>query len=286
MKTRLPSKQTSRQCSCKSSLSLKISPTYQYFGKTITTTRSPISILATFLLQITERNIYMDDLYKTVSTPAEATILNKELQTMFSRRGFNLKKWTYNYEDFLRTINKNEIGNSDSLTSVERPLERFLGIKLKPDKSLILVEAKKFQTIDKSDLTQRKLLKFFASIFDPFGLTMPLTIRLQKFFQLAWNTRPQLNKPLKMKDLNEWIDQFNDICCHGITSTQVASYLQGDLGACPCISCLLQNHLDRQYSGSKNHHRKSKSRPSQNDDNTELEIQAATNGAKLARFVK
>ena len=81
------------------------------------------------LEQITKRNIYMDDLYKAVSTPTEATQLMNDLQKMFSLGGFNLLKWTSNSQQFLTTVNENHLENSDSLTKKERPLERVLGVK-------------------------------------------------------------------------------------------------------------------------------------------------------------
>ena len=131
------------------------------------------------LEQITKCNIYMDDLYKAVSTPTEATQLMNDLQKMFSLGGFNLTKWTSNSQQFFTTVNENHLENSDSLTKKERPLERVLGVKWKPDTDVFLVEAKRFHAIDKKDLTQRKLLKFASSIFNPLGITMPLTIRLR-----------------------------------------------------------------------------------------------------------
>ena len=170
------------------------------------------------LEQITRRNIYMDDLYKAVSTPTEATQLMNDLQKLFSLGGFNLTKWTSNSQQFLTTVNENHLENSDSLTKKERPLEKVLGVKWKPDTDVFLVEAKKFHAIDKKDLTQRKLLKFASSIFYPLGITMPLTIRLRQSLQLAWSNGAQWDKPLNMEhltDLNDWIDkrsQFNDIC--------------------------------------------------------------------------
>ena len=63
-----------------------------------------------------------------------------------------------------------------------------------------------FETIDEKDLIQRKLLKIVSSIFDTFGISMPLTIRLRKSFQLAWTTGPQWDKSLNqvpLKNLNE-----------------------------------------------------------------------------------
>ena len=37
---------------------------------------------------------------------------------------------------FLRSVNENDIGNSDGFLSDERPLERILGVKWKPDKDV------------------------------------------------------------------------------------------------------------------------------------------------------
>ena len=52
-------------------------------------------------------------------------------------------------------------------------------------------------------VTQRKLLRFVASIFDPLGFIAPLTIRVRKSLQAAWNHGPKWDKPL---DLNEFAD--------------------------------------------------------------------------------
>ena len=43
---------------------------------------------------------------------------------------------------------------------------------------------------------------------------MPLKIRLRQSLQLAWTSRPQLDKALEMtalSDLNDWIEDFNNV---------------------------------------------------------------------------
>ena len=159
------------------------------------------------------------------------------------------------------------------------------------------MEAKKFHTIDKKDLTQRKLLKFASSIFDPLGITMPLTIRLRQSLQLAWSNGPQWDKPLNMEhltDLNDWIDkrsQFNDICLPRIYFKPETNILETQLHVFSDASELALAsvaYLRIRY----------------DDDTTELkfvigkarvalisrmtipnlELQAVTNGAKLSRF--
>ena len=251
------------------------------------------------LEQITKRNIYMDDLYKAVSTPTEVTQLMNDLQKMFSLGGFNLTKWTSNSQQFLTTVNENHLENNDSLTKKERPLERVLGVKWKPDTDVFLVEAKKFHAIDKKDLTQRKLLKFASSIFDPLGITMPLTIRLRQSLQLAWSNGPQWDKPLNMEhltDLNDWIDKrspFNDICLPRtyfkpetkILETQLHVFSDASELALASVA-YLRIRYDDDTTELKFVIGKARVAPISRMTIPNLELQAATNGAKLSRFIK
>ena len=118
---------------------------------------------------------FIRHIYGSTESPSVACydtwLCAKDLQTMFSRGGYNLTQWTFNTEDSLRTINKNDIGNSDSLTSVEPPLERD---RMEARQRRTSCGSQKNQSVDKEDLTQRKLLKLVSSIFDPLGQTMPM----------------------------------------------------------------------------------------------------------------
>ena len=233
------------------------------------------------LEQIRKRNIYMDDLYKAVPTPTEATQLMNDLQKMFSLGGFNLTQWTSNSQQFLTTVNENHLENSDSLTKKEPPLERVLGLKWKPDTDVFLVEAKKFHAIDKKDLTQRKLLKFASSIFDPLRITMPLTIRLRQSPQLAWSNGPQWGQTSKHGAFNrpQWLDrQAKPIQRHlpatGLLQTRnedtgnPTPCIQRRLRTCLSISCLAQNQIRRRHNGTQVRHWKSPSSTHQQNDNS------------------
>ena len=222
-----------------------------------------------------------------------------DLQKMFSLGGFNLTKWTSNSQKFLTTVNENPLENSDSLTKRERPLERVLGVKWKPDTDVFLLEAKKFHAIDKKDLTQRKLLKFASSIFDPLGITMPLTIRLRQSLQLAWSNGPQWDKPLNMEhltDLNDWIEkrsQFNDICLPRIYFKPETKILKTQLHVFSDASELalasvayLRIRYDDDTTELKFVIGKARVAPNSRMTIPNLELQVATNGAKLSRFIK
>ena len=81
-----------------------------------------------------------------------------------------------------------------------------------------MIETKLFRKIKlNEDITQRKLLRFVASLFDPLGFIAPLTIRLRKVLQAAWNQGPKWDKPLLAQNfpdfvsLREEIPNFKDL---------------------------------------------------------------------------
>ena len=73
------------------------------------------------------------------------------------------------------------------------------------------------------NLTQRKLLKFCCSIFDPLAITMPLTLRRRKSCQFAWisQTNPSTWN-LRRIPANRLTTASSSttFACHGITSAQ------------------------------------------------------------------
>ena len=70
------------------------------------------------------------------------------------------------------------------------------------------IEKKLFKAFPNDQFTtQRKLLMFVASIFDPLGVKAPLTIRVRKMLQAAWNQGPKWDAPLD-------VQQFHLLCFH------------------------------------------------------------------------
>ena len=103
----------------------------------------------------TERNIYMDDLYKAAPTLAEATILTKDLQILFSRGGFNLTKWTSDSEDFL-WAHQQERHRRQRQPHISWTISRKSSRgRMEARQRRTSCGSQKNQSIDKNDLTQR-----------------------------------------------------------------------------------------------------------------------------------
>ena len=75
-----------------------------------------------------------------------------------------------------------------------------------------MIETKLFRKISlNKDITQRKLLRFLASQFDPLGFIAPLAIRLRKVLQAAWNQGPKWDKPLLVQNFPDFVSLRDEI---------------------------------------------------------------------------
>ena len=75
-----------------------------------------------------------------------------------------------------------------------------------------MIETNLFRKIKlNEDITQRKLLKFVASLFDPLGFIAHLTIRLRKVLQAAWNQGPKWDKPLLNQHFPDFVSLRDEI---------------------------------------------------------------------------
>ena len=134
---------------------------------------------------IVQRNIYMDDLYLSLPTDEEATYTAQILRTVLSTGGFNLTKWSSNSRNFLKGLNS-ELRAAGADPDNSLTPQRVLGMPWDPEKDVYFIPLDSYQNVkDIQTPTQRSLLKFTSSIFDPLGLTAPLTIRLRICMQLA-----------------------------------------------------------------------------------------------------
>ena len=139
---------------------------------------------------------------------------------------------------------------------------------------------------------RQKDLEFVSSIFDPLGITMPLTLSFGKHFNLLgprnfseeknpkpgnsdgsqrmnWRTQT-FERDLAAKELLQNGKKF---------SRHATLCVQRRFEACPCIRCLLKYHPCRNNSGKKIHHQKSTSSPLKRITILNLELEEATNGA-------
>ena len=128
------------------------------------------------------RHIYMDDLYVSTDTLEEAKNLRTVLQTVLATGGFNLTNWTSNNLEFNQSIPESDRSNSAPINPNKKVIDRVLGVKWNTIDDCYLLEPTNFQDTPK-ELTQRTLLKYVSSIFDPLGMSSPIQIRVRTSLQ-------------------------------------------------------------------------------------------------------
>ena len=161
--------------------------------------------------EIIQRNIYMDDLYVTSSTVEEALQQMTQLRGSLSRGGFNLNEWNSNSKPFLDSIDPNILVSPNDPTPKH---QRVLGVHWNTNTDCYFIDNKKFVKILRIGIaTQRKLLKYTASLFDPLGIVAPLTIRIRKVLQSVWSQGVKWDTPLdtdKLPDFKLWVDEMEN----------------------------------------------------------------------------
>ena len=104
--------------------------------------------------------------------------------------GFELRKWASNSVELMNKINRDEnISCSDS-SNESSHTRRVLGIKwdLAADTIIIYFD----ELVNEAFLlpiTKRSILKISAKIFDPLGLTSPITIQFKMLFQIICTSK-------------------------------------------------------------------------------------------------
>ena len=144
---------------------------------------------------IVERKIYMDDLYISTDDVEKAVNIMSSTKACLSLRGFNLTKWNSNSAAFLQQVSRDQLLNTNEASP---QIQKVLGLpwNAKPDTHVIEKKLFKKFPLDNTIVNQRKLLRFVASIFDPLGFIAPLTIRVRKSLQAAWNHGPKMGQTI------------------------------------------------------------------------------------------
>ncbi|XP_072020362.1 uncharacterized protein [Amphiura filiformis] len=157
------------------------------------------------------RNFYVDDCLKSLTSDEEAITLVEDLTSVLSKGGFKLTKWVSNSSQVMKVIPEEErASGTKSLDLHEQgntPPERALGVLWSPetDKFSFKIEVKDH------NMTRRGILSTVSSLYDPLGLVapaiLPARLLLQDLckLQLSWDDEIPQEYQRQWKD---WISEL------------------------------------------------------------------------------
>ena len=134
------------------------------------------------VIDTVERNFYVDDCLKSLSSEAAAITHIHDLQALLSRGGFKLTKWISNSRKVIEAIPAHErcaeLKKLDFCKN-ELPSQRALGLQW-------CVESDTFTfniCLRTRPFTRRGILSVIGSVFDPLGFVVPFILNAKQILQ-------------------------------------------------------------------------------------------------------
>ena len=142
-----------------------------------------------------EKSFYVDDGLTGADSVDEAIQLQKQLQELFSRGGFLLRKWNSSEAVVLQHIAP-DLRDSQSLHAIPDPDEytKTLGIQWNSGLNHFRLTVAEFPKI--KNLTKRLLVSNIAKTFDVLGWYFPSIIKIKILLQRIWELKIDWDDPV------------------------------------------------------------------------------------------
>jgi len=158
-------------------------------------------------------NMYVDDCLIGDDSVEASVELQKPLDKMMERGGFNLTKWASNSEEVLRHIAIQDQAQSNTIGFSESDPLKALGIcwNTIADSFLFNVPQSVLKMNDPE--TKRSLLSIASRIFDPMGLLSPFTVKAKIPFQDLWQRGLEWEDQLDEEVATQWRSWKSELPC-------------------------------------------------------------------------
>lgn len=153
---------------------------------------------------VIKTDFYVDDVLSGANSVEKARDLYAELKSLMNSACFNLRKWTSNSSELLKTI-----PSSDRELQAENGMIKTLGVTWSPQ-----TDDFKFNlSIQLDDIpnTKRQLTSEVASLYDPLGWFSPVVIMGKHILQLLWAEKLDWDQPISNNHVQSWLKIKNEL---------------------------------------------------------------------------
>lgn len=138
--------------------------------------------------EVLRMDFYVDDLFSGGNTVEETIALRRQLDSLLSAGGFELRKWASNVDAVLEDV---PLDNKALKTSVDLDRDqciKSLGLHWEPATDHLRYKIG-LPPINDTPLTKRIALSQIARLFDPLGLVGPVITSAKLFMQALWTLK-------------------------------------------------------------------------------------------------
>ena len=159
-----------------------------------------------------EKSFYVDDGLTGADTIEEAIDLQRQLQDLFTRGGFLLRKWNSNEPSVLQHISS-ELKESHSTQSLPSPdnYTKTLGIEWNAHLDLFRLTVADLPPLEK--VTKRVLVSDIAKTFDVLGWFSPTIIKAKILLQQLWELKVDWDDPIPPDVCEVWLQWREELKC-------------------------------------------------------------------------
>ncbi|XP_059223030.1 uncharacterized protein LOC131996873 [Stomoxys calcitrans] len=152
--------------------------------------------------EILESSMYVDDVLGGSHDILSATKTQKELISALGTAGFLLRKWTSNSKEFLKSIPKDHLLNSEFLEFEDSSKAKTLGVRWNAKLDDFYFVAGQLDA--NSDPTKRNILSNISKLFDPAGWLCPFIVLAKLLMRDVWLSKVGWDDPLPPNLLAAW----------------------------------------------------------------------------------
>ena len=157
------------------------------------------------------RNFYVDDCLKSVTSVSEAVSLVNELPLLLEKGGFHLTKWISNSQEVIAAVPESDRASTVVNMNLDKlPVERALGVQWDVERDTFGFKVTSCKPID----TRRKILSFVSSIYDPIGFIAPVVLPAKQFLQMLCKEKFGWDEPIPRElsiNWQRWLGQLHEI---------------------------------------------------------------------------
>ena len=162
--------------------------------------------------KIVAESFYVDDGLIGADSEQEAIELQKQLQSLFLRGGFLLRKWNSSETNVLKHLPPDlKDSQSNQMLPQSGEYSRMLGIEWNASMDHFRLTIAKSTPLIDDNLTKRALVSDIAKMYDVFGWFSPSTIKAKILLQQVWEKGIGWDDPVPSSIYDVWLQWRSEL---------------------------------------------------------------------------
>ncbi|XP_037911975.1 uncharacterized protein LOC119652106 [Hermetia illucens] len=171
-----------------------------------------------------KKDFYVDDLLTGSSTIEGEAKLQNDIVTVLKKAGFNIRKWSTNYEEVLKHVSTADRETSDVVNINLENTVKTLGLQWIPRDDIFTLKVKLPYISANEPVTKRIITSNAARLFNPLGWIQPIILVSKIFIQRLGLQKLDWDKPVPDQLKIEWLTYMKE--WPALSQLQIPRYIQ------------------------------------------------------------